>query len=135
MASQMFVNLPVKDLQRSVAFFTELGFSFDENMTDERATAMIVNDGAYVMLLTEPFFEEFTKRPVADATGSTEVIVALTADSPAAVDELVTKALAAGGSPSNDRSTDGPMYVWSFQDPDGHLWEVFHFDVAALAGP
>jgi len=131
---KIFVNLPVKDLDRSVAFFTKLGFEFDPQFTDENATCMIVNDGAFVMLLVEDFFKSFTKKGVADATAGTEAILALSADSRKRVDELVNTALAAGAEPSNDPMDQGPMYGWSFQDLDGHLWEVIYMDESALAG-
>jgi hypothetical protein len=129
----IFVNLPVKDLGRSVDFFTKLGFSFDSRFTDETATQMIVSDHAFVMLLTESKFKEFTTKDLVDATGHTEVITALSAESRDAVDELADKALAAGGSPANDPIGMGDfMYARSFQDPDGHLWEVVWMDMAAV---
>ncbi len=132
MAKQIFVNLPVRDLKRSVDFFTGLGFTFNPQFTDENATCMIVNDEAFVMLLVEPFFQSFTKKALANATTDTEVIMALSADSRAEVDALADKALAAGAKPSNDPMEEGPMYGRSFQDVDGHLWEVFHMDEGAL---
>ena len=128
----LFVNLPVKDLDRSVEFFTELGFSFDPRFTDETATQMIVSDDAFVMLLVEDKFKDFTKKELADATRQTEVIMALSADSREGVDELADKALAAGGSPANEPLEMGFMYGRSFNDPDGHLWEVVWMDPAAL---
>jgi predicted lactoylglutathione lyase len=124
----VFVNLPVKDLDRSVGFFTALGFRFNAQFTDERATAMIVNDEAFVMLLVEDFFTTFTGKPVPPPS---EVIIALSADSPTEVDDLVVRALGAGGSPAQDRIVDGPMYGWSFLDPDGHHWELIHMDLGA----
>lgn len=127
-AKMIFVNVAVKDLQRSIDFFTHLGFGFDAQMTDEKATCMIVGENIYVMLLTEPFFETFTKKPLADPAASTEVIIAISADSRESVDELVQKALDAGGSASNDKMDNEYMYGWSFQDPDGHLWEVIYMD-------
>ncbi|MGH3496765.1 MAG: VOC family protein [Nocardioidaceae bacterium] len=133
MARKIFVNLPVKDLARSVAFFTELGFEFNPQFTDDKATAMIVSDDAFVMLLVEDFYKTFTKKQVVDPTTHNEAIVALSADSREEVDDLVTKALAAGGQRSNDPIEDGPMYGASFQDVDGHLWEVIYMDPAALA--
>jgi predicted lactoylglutathione lyase len=123
MKRKVFVNLPVRDLDRSVAFFTALGFTFDAQFTDERAAAMVVNDDAFVMLLVEDFFTTFTGQPVAETS---EVVMALSADSPEEVDDLVGRALAAGGSTSQDRISDGPMYGWSFLDPDGHHWELIH---------
>ncbi|CAN5171601.1 VOC family protein [soil metagenome] len=128
----LFVNLPVKDLDRSVEFFTGLGFSFDPRFTDETATQMIVSDDAFVMLLVEDKFKDFTKKELVDATTQTEVIMALSAESREGVDDLADKALAAGGSPANEPLEMGFMYGRSFQDLDGHLWEVIWMDPAAL---
>lgn len=130
MAKQIYVNLPVKDLKKSVDFFTTLGFSFNPDFTDENATCMIINDDAFVMLLVEGFFKTFTSKSVADATGSTEAIMAFSVDSKEAVDETVRKALAAGGASSQEVQDYGFMYNHSFQDPDGHLWEVMWMDPA-----
>ena len=133
MATQIYVNLPVKDLKRSVYFFTALGFSFNPDYTDENATCMIINDNAFVMLLVEGFFKTFTSRDVADATSSTEAIMAFSVDSKEDVDATVRKALAAGGAPSQEVQDYGFMYNHSFQDPDGHLWEVLWMDPAGPA--
>jgi predicted lactoylglutathione lyase len=132
MSRKIFVNLPVKDLGKSVDFFTQLGFEFDPNFTDESATCMIVSDEAFVMLLVEDRFKDFTKKDLCDATTHTEAILALSAESREQVDDLVNKALAAGGQPSNDRMDEGFMYGWSFQDIDGHLWELVYMDPSAL---
>ncbi|HEY9388529.1 MAG TPA: VOC family protein [Mycobacteriales bacterium] len=132
MSMQIFVNLPVKDLGRSMDFFTELGFSFDQRFTDEKAACLVIHDNIYAMLLTEPFFRTFTKKEVADATRSTEAILALSVESRQRVDELVDRALTVGGRPSNETDDQGFMYGRSFQDPDGHLWEVFYMDMSAL---
>ncbi|MCJ1907189.1 VOC family protein [Planococcus ruber] len=122
----VFINLPVKDLQKSVDFFSALGFGFNDEMTDENASCMIIGDHMYVMLLVEPFFQKFTKKQLTDSAASTEVIVAISADSKAEVDEMVEKAIEAGGAVSNDKMDDEYMYGWSFQDLDGHLWEVVY---------
>jgi predicted lactoylglutathione lyase len=129
-ARTVFVNLPVKDLRRSVGFFAALGFTFNAQFTDERATAMILNDEAFVMLLVEDFFTTFTGKPV---PAPSEVVIALSARSRAEVDDLVRRALAAGGAPAQDRIVDGPMYGWSFLDPDGHHWELIHLDPSVSA--
>ena len=129
---KIFVNLAVENLDRAVDFFTQLGFSFDPRFTDETATCMIVSDEAFVMLITKDRFKDFTKKELCDATTHTEAIVALSADSREQVDELVHKALAMGGQPANDPMDMGVMYGWSFQDPDGHLWEVIWMDPSAL---
>lgn len=120
---QLFVNLPVGDLDRSVAFFTALGFRFDAQFTDHRAAAMVISDQAFVMLLAEDFFTTFTGQAV-PPTG--EAVIGLSARSPAEVDDLVDRALAGGGAPAQDRVSDGQMYGWSFLDPDGHQWELIH---------
>ncbi len=131
---KIFVNLAVKDLGKAVDFFTELGFSFNPQFTDEQATCMIVSDEAFVMLLVEDRFKDFTKKEIVDSTTHTEAIVALSAESREQVDELVNKALAAGGQPANDPMDHGFMYGWSFQDLDGHLWEVIWMDPSAVQG-
>ena len=128
----LFPNLAVKDLDRSVAFFTGLGFTFDERFTDDTATAMIVNEQAVVMLLTESKFKDFTKKELVDPRTQTEAIIALSAESREDVDAFADKALASGGSPANDPMELGFMYGRSFQDPDGHQWEIFWMDPAAL---
>ena len=130
---QLFVNLAVDDLDRSVAFFTALGFSFDPRFTDETATMMIVGEDAHVMLLTKAKFGEFAKKPIADAFSQTEVLMAFSAASREGVDELADAALASGGSDANDPVDFGFMYSRSFQDPDGHVWEVVWMDEAAVA--
>ena len=130
MATQLFLNLPVKDLNRSVEFFTALGFSFNPDFTDENATCMIINDGAYVMLLVESYFKTFISKGIADTGSKAEAIVAFSVDSREAVDEAVRKALAAGGAPAQEVQDYGFMYNHSFPDPVGHLWEVFWMDPA-----
>ena len=129
---KFFVNLAVKDLDRSVGFFTNLGFSFDQRFTDESATCMVVSDEAFVMLLVEDRFKDFTKKELVDPRAETEAIVALSAQSREEVDEFAEKALEAGGSPANDPIDMGAMYGRSFQDPDGHIWEIFWMDPSAM---
>ncbi|MCA0757091.1 VOC family protein [Paenibacillus sp. N4] len=131
-AGNIFVNLPVKDLKRTMEFFTQVGFEFNSNFTDDNAACLVIGDNIYAMLLVESYFTTFIKKEIADATRSTEVILAISADSREQVEEIVGKALAAGGSPSNDPVDHGFMYVASFQDPDGHLWEVMHMDANAV---
>ncbi|GEO03462.1 extradiol dioxygenase [Adhaeribacter aerolatus] len=132
MATKIFVNLPVKDLNQSVAFFTKLGFSFNAQFTNEDATCMVISEDIYVMLLVEKFFKTFTKKEIADTGRTTEVIVCLSADSRAQVDELVDKAFAAGATESNFTTDQGFMYGRSFQDLDGHLWEIMYMDANAI---
>jgi uncharacterized protein len=128
----LFPNLAVEDLDRSVAFFAGLGFTFDERFTDDTATAMIVNEQAVVMLLTQERFKDFTTKELVDPRAQTEAIIALSADSREDVDAFADKALASGGSSANDPMDLGFMYGRSFQDPDGHQWEIFWMDPAAL---
>lgn len=127
-ADKIFVNLPVKDLQASIEFFSKIGFEFNAQFTDDNATCMVINDHIFVMLLVEGFFKTFTKKEIADATKSTEVIVALSADSREQVDEIVNKALVAGGTTPNEPTDHGFMYGRSFQDLDGHLWELIYME-------
>lgn len=127
-SSKTFINMPVKDLKETIDFFKQVGFEFNMQFTDENATSMIINDNTFAMLLVEPFFQSFTKKELVDATKSTEMLVALSVDNRAQVDEIVKKALASGGTPSNDPQDYGYMYSWSFQDINGHLWEVFHME-------
>jgi len=131
--TQIYVNLPVKDLERSKKFFSALGYEFNPQFSNEKGACLIISDGIYAMLLTEPFFQDFTKKRVADSSSTTETIVALGVDSKEEVDRLVETALASGGSPSNETMEEGPMYVRSFQDPDSHLWEIVYMDEAAFA--
>ena len=128
----LFLNLAVEDLQRSIAFFRDLGFEFDQRFTDETATCMVVSDHAFVMLLVRDRFRDFTKRELADPRTHTEAITALSAESREGVDELVEKALAAGGSAANDPVDMGFMYGRSFSDLDGHSWEVMWMDPEAV---
>jgi uncharacterized protein len=128
----IFPNLAVEDLDRSVKFFTELGFTFDERFTDETATAMIVNEQATVMLLTKEKFAEFTGKQIVDSRTQIETIIAVSAESREEVDQLADTALASGGSPASDPIEMGEfMYARSFDDPDGHHWEVVWMDMAA----
>ena len=132
MATMIFVNLPVKDLNRSVEFFTKLGYTFNPQFTNENATCMIISDTIFVMLLVEEFFKSFTNKPTADATQVTEAIISLSADSREAVDKLVDTAIAAGAAtPKPPLVMDG-MYGRSFYDLDGHHWEVMYMDPAAI---
>ncbi len=132
MARKIFVNLAVKDLQKTTAFFSKLGFEFNPQFTDENAACMVISEHAYVMLLVEKFFKNFTKKEICDSSRATEALVCLSADSRQKVDELVKRALDAGGQPANDPMDHGFMYGWSFQDPDGHIWEVMWMDPATI---
>ena len=132
MGRKLFVNLPVADLDRSVAFFAALGFEFNAQFTDENATSMIIGEDAFAMLLVKPFFSTFTSKAIADTGTTAEAILAISADSRDEVDDLVDKAFSAGASRYNDPQDMGFMYSRSFQDLDGHLWEVMWMDPATV---
>jgi uncharacterized protein len=131
MASQIFVNLPVKDLKKSIAFFTRLGYKFNPQFTDDTATCMIVSDNIFVMLLTHAKFKTFTPNAICDATKSTEVLLAVPVDSRGNVDSMVRNAVAAGGKTFNKPQDHGFMYYHAYQDLDGHIWEVMWMDPSA----
>jgi uncharacterized protein len=132
MTTQIFVNLPVKDLSRTVEFFKKLGFAFNAQFTDENATCMIINDNIFVMLLVEKFFKSFTKKEICDTTKDTEVIIALSTDSREKVDKMMQNVFQAGGKESREPQDHGWMYGRSFQDINGHLWEIIYMDEKAL---
>lgn len=132
MATKIFVNLPVKNLDRSVEFFTKLGFSFNAQFTDETATCMVVSEDIFVMLLTEAKFKEFTPNPICDATQSTEVLVCLSSQSREEVDKMIRNAVAAGGTTYNEPQDYGFMYSHGFQDLDGHIWETMFMEPSAV---
>ena len=121
---KIFVNLAVRDVKRSIEFFTKLGFTFNAEFTDDNAACMVVNPDAFVMLLGEPFFKTFTKREICDTGSHSEALLALSCGSRAEVDEMVKRAIEAGGSHAMDAMDRGFMYGWSFYDLDGHHWEV-----------
>ena len=124
----IFVNLPVKDLGASKRFFGALGFEFNEQFTDETATAMIVDENIWVMLLTEERFRDFINDDIADTSAATEVLTALSAESREEVDRTIAKAIEAGGRPWKPVMDEGPMYGGSFQDLDGHVWELVYME-------
>ena len=128
MLTQIFVNLAVKDLPKSKAFFSALGYSFNPQFTNDDAACMVISDTIYTMLLTEPFFKGFTSKELVDAKKSTEAIVCLSAESRTAVDEIVSKAVAAGGRIYNEPQDHGFMYCHGFEDLDGHQWEFAFMD-------
>jgi hypothetical protein len=125
---KLFVNVPVRDLSKSMEFFSSLGFSFNPKFTDDKAACMIVSEEAFFMLLSEPFFKGFTKRDIADTSKTTEALFALSCESRAEVDSMVRKAIDGGGSQAMDPQDHGFMYAWSFYDLDGHHWEVLWMD-------
>ena len=125
MSRKIFINLPVQDLDRSVAFFTALGFSFNPQFTDANATCMVVSDDIFVMLLVKPFFQGFTPKPISDAHRQTEVLLALAMDSREEVDAFVASAVAAGATVTQPARDYGFMYQQSVADLDGHQWGPF----------
>lgn len=132
MHESIFLNLPVKDLKRSVDFFTRLGYKFNPQFTDENATCMMLGENLFAMLLVEPFFESFIPgKPAADARKASEVLVALPHKSKADVDKLVNDALSAGARRYREPQDHGFMYSWGFEDFDGHIWEHFWMDPKA----
>ena len=129
---KIFVNLPVRDLNRSIEFFSALGLTFNPRFTDEKAACMVVSDEAFVMLLTEPFFKTFTRRRLCNTATVTEGLFALSCRSKTEVDEMVETAIAAGGKHAMEKQELGSMYGWSFYDLDGHHWEVIWMDSGAI---
>jgi uncharacterized protein len=132
MATKIFVNLPVKDLKKSMEFFSRLGYSFNKQFTDETAACMVISEDIYAMLLTHTKFQEFTPKAICDATKSSEVLVCLSCDSRAQVDEIVSKAVAGGGTTYKAPMDHGFMYGHAFQDLDGHIWEYIWMDPSAV---
>ena len=131
---KLFVNIPVSDVQRSIIFFESLGFTFNPQFTDATATAMLVGEDAYFMLLEPEKFASFSTRPTGDPRKETSHLLALGVDSREEVDTMVKQAIAAGGSHAVEPQDHGFMYGWSFLDLDGHHWEVFWMDPKAMQG-
>lgn len=132
MARKIFVNLPVKDLEKSQTFFQALGFTFNPQFTDETAACMVISEDIYAMLLTQPKFKTFTPNEICDATKATEVLVALSCESRQEVADMMHKALAAGGRRYSEPKDHGFMVQDGFQDPDGHIWELFYMDPSVV---
>jgi len=133
---QIFVNLPVKNLEKSKSFFAALGYTFNEQFTDANAACMVINEGSiHAMLLVEDFFKTFTDKSLTDTSKSTEVLLCLSCESRAEVDEMVAKAVAAGGTVPRAPQDYGFMYGHGFQDIDGHLWELSFMDPNAEMPP
>ena len=132
MHQHIYVNLPVKNLDKSQAFFASLGYTFNTQFSNHQAACMVVSDNIHVMLLVEDYFKTFTTKPVADAKSGTEVLVCLSCDSREQVDALVAKALAAGGRAPNPKQDHGFMYGHGFEDLDGHQWELMYMDMSAV---
>jgi predicted lactoylglutathione lyase len=132
MHKQIYVNLPVKDLARSRAFFSSLGFEFNAQFSNDQGACMIIGENIFAMLLAEPFFQGFTAKPIANARETTEVLTCLSCESREEVDALVQKALAAGGRAPNPKQDHGFMYGHGFEDLDGHVWELSYMDMGAI---
>lgn len=132
MATKIFINLPVKDLAKSMSFFSGLGYSFNPQFTDEKAACMVISESIFAMLLHEDYFKTFTKKPICDAKNSTEVLIALDADSRDEVKSLVSKAEQLGATIYSDPNDHGWMYQHSFADLDGHQWELVYMDASQL---
>ena len=135
MPKMIFVNLPVADLDRSIAFYTAVGAEQNHQFSDDTGACMVFSDTIHVMILSHDKFRQFTPKRIADAHETSEVLIALSADSRAEVDELVTRAIAAGGREARPTEDHGWMYGRAFEDPDGHIWEPFWMDVEAAAQP
>ena len=130
---QIFVNLPVKNLEKSKAFFAALGYTFNEQFTDANAACMVIQkDSIHAMLLVEDFFKTFTTKSLADTSKSTEVLLCLSKESRADIDTMVAAAVAAGGATYNEPQDHGFMYAHGFQDLDGHIWELVHMEPGAV---
>jgi uncharacterized protein len=134
MPTNIFVNLPVRDLDRSKAFFAGLGYTFNDQFTDDKAACLVIDDRIFAMLLVEPFFATFVDKPVADARVSTEVLVALSFDSADEVRSKVETALSLGARRYKEPQDLGFMFQWGFEDLDGHIWELFWMDPAHVEG-
>ncbi|WGV23992.1 VOC family protein [Halotia branconii] len=132
MSTQIFVNLPVKNLNHSIQFFTQLGFGFNSQFTDETATCMIVSENIFVMLLTYEKFRTFTPKEICDASKNTEVLVCLSCNSREQVDEMIRQAVTAGGTTYNEPQDHGFMYAHGFADLDGHIWELIYMEPSAI---
>lgn len=132
MARKIFVNLAVNDLKRSMEFFSKLGFEYNTKFCDENAACMVISEEAFVMLLVKPFFKTFIKKDLCDSSQQTEGLFALSCESRAEVDEMVKKAVAAGGKDTTIQLDHGFMYARSFYDLDGHHWEVLWMDPSAV---
>ncbi|WP_442955982.1 VOC family protein [Paenibacillus sp. MMO-58] len=131
-SNNMYINLPVKDLNRTKKFFSSIGFEFNSQFSDENSACMVINDNTFVQLLVEPYFQTFINKPVADVASAAGKIIALSADSRKHVDELADKALSAGGKQSKEPTDHGFMYVRSFEDLNGHLWEIAYMDMGTM---
>lgn len=134
MHKDIFINLPVKDLAKAKEFFAKMGYTFDSQFTDEKAACLELGENIFAMLLTEEFFKTFTDKKIADGTKENEVLIALSCASRERVDDLVSKAVAAGGAEYRKPEDHGWMYERSFRDLDGHAWELVYMDMSKVPG-
>ena len=132
METKVFINFAVKDLQKSIEFFTKVGYTFNQGFTDENGTCMIISEHIYAMLLTEPRFKDFTHKELTDAKKSIEVMNAFSCENKAEVDAIFERGIAAGGKESAPTQDHGFMYAREFEDLDGHIWSYFWMDPAAI---
>ncbi len=134
MATKIFINLPVKDLSKSISFFTNLGFTFNPQFTDDKAGCMVISENIFAMLLTESYFQTFTKKPVSDAKKVTEVLITLDTNSKEELQQLVAKAKEQGADIYSEPQDHGWMYQHGFADLDGHQWELAYMDMTQMPG-
>ena len=132
MVKQIFINLPIKDLNKTKEFFTKIGFKFNQKFTDENAACLILGENIFSMFLIEKFFKRFTKKEISNYKSNAEVINALSVNSKKEVDEILNKVIKAGGKEPRETQDHGWMYGRSFEDIDGHLWEVFFIDKSQM---
>jgi len=132
LTAKLFANLPVKDLDKTIKFFTHLGFTFNPQFTDENATCMNIGNDSFVMLLVEKFFKKFINKEICDTNKYTEVILALSANNREQVDNMITKAIEAGGKEYMKSQDYGWMYHRSFEDINGHIWELVYMDESLI---
>lgn len=131
-SKNIFINLPVKNVNKSTSFFKELGFEFNQQFSDETTSSMIISENIFALLMVEDRFKGFSNKEIPDTTVSAQAILCLSAENREQVDQLVNKALASGGKPYSDPQDNGFMYGWGFQDLDGHIWEVVYMDEHAM---
>ena len=131
-SKNIFINLPVKDLNKSIQFFRELGFEFNQQFSDETTASMIISENIFALLMIENRFKEFTKKDITDTSTSAEAIFCLSAENREQVDMLVNQAMASGATFYSDPQDHGFMYGWGFHDLDGHIWEVVYMDESAI---
>lgn len=133
MPRSIFVNMAVKDLPKSKAFFESLGFHFNPQFTDDSAGCLVISETIYAMIMTHERFKDFTPtKSIVDPRQSSEVLLALSCETRDEVDALVKKAVAAGATTYKEATDHGFMYIHEIQDLDGHIWEFFYMDPTAL---